>query len=91
MAAITVGIRELKTRLGTYLQRVRAGGTVIITDRGKPVGRIIPVKSSPEAQVRELAQAGLVLWSGGKLSHRAPVARTKGKITVADLLIEDRE
>jgi prevent-host-death family protein len=99
MAAVIVGIRELKTRLGTYMQRVRAGGTVIITDRGKPVGRIIPVKSSPEAQVQELMQAGLVAWSGTKLRRRptgtpggrAPVARTRGKTTVADLLIEDRE
>lgn len=91
MAAITIGIRELKTRLGTYIRRVRAGETVIITDRGKPVGRIIPVKSSPEAQVQELIQAGLVAWSENKLTRRAPVARTHGKTTVADLLIEDRE
>jgi prevent-host-death family protein len=99
MAAITVGIRELKTRLGLYMRRVQAGGTVIITDRGKPVGRIIPVKSSAEAQVQELMQAGLVEWSGNKLTHRptgtpagrTPVARTRGRTTVAELLIEDRE
>jgi prevent-host-death family protein len=99
MAVITVGIRELKTRLGMYMQRVQAGGTIVITDRGKPVGRIIPVKSSAEVQVQELIQAGLVAWSGDKLTHRptgtpsgrAPAARTRGKTTVADLLVEDRE
>jgi prevent-host-death family protein len=48
MSAITVGIRELKTRLGKYMERVQAGGTVIITDRGKPVGRIIPIGTSLE-------------------------------------------
>ena len=46
MGAITVGIRELKTRLGKYIKRVQAGGTVIVTDRGKPVGRIIPIGTS---------------------------------------------
>jgi len=30
----TVGVRELKTRLGGYLRQVRAGRTLVITDRG---------------------------------------------------------
>lgn len=91
MGAITVGIRELKTRLGQYIERVQAGGTVIITDRGKPVGRIIPIGTSLEAQVHQLAQAGLLAWSGHRLTRHTPRARTKGSRTVADLLIEDRE
>jgi prevent-host-death family protein len=91
MGAISVGIRELKTRLGKYMERVQAGGIVIITDRGKPVGRIIPVGTSVEAQVQELVAAGLLAWSGKKLVRRAPVAHTRGKHTVSDLLIEDRE
>ncbi len=91
MTAITVGIRELKTRLGAYMQQVKAGATVVITDRGTPIGRIIPIRSSVEVQVQELMQAGLVSWSGHKLTRRAPVARTRGKTTIADLLIEDRE
>lgn len=91
MAAITVGIRELKTRLGMYMRRVQGGATVIITDRGKPVGRIIPVKTPPEVQIQELVEAGLLEWSGRKLGRRTPVARTRGGKTVAELLIENRE
>lgn len=91
MAAISVGIRELKIRLSTYMERVQAGATVIITDRGKPVGRIIPIRTSPQVQIQELVQAGLMAWSGHKLKRHTPLARTRGGRTVADLLVEDRE
>jgi prevent-host-death family protein len=91
MAETTVGIRELKARLSTYLRQVKAGATLTITERGKPIGRIIPLSPSVEARVQELAQAGLVAWSGRKLAPREPVARTRGKKMVAELLLEDRE
>ena len=42
MSEIRVGIRELKTRLSEYMRKVKAGQTVIITERGKPVGQILP-------------------------------------------------
>ena len=91
MTETTVGIRELKARLSAYMRQVKAGATLLITERGKPIGRIIPLSPSVETRVQELAQAGLVSWSGRRLVPRAPVARTRGKRTVAGLLLEDRE
>jgi len=91
MAQTTVGIRELKTRLGSYVQRVKSGNTLVITVRGKPVGRIVPISQSVETRALELAQAGLIAWSGRKLSRARPTTRTRGKRTVAELLLEDRE
>jgi prevent-host-death family protein len=38
-----VGIRELRDGLSRYLDRVREGGTITITDHGKPIARIVPV------------------------------------------------
>jgi prevent-host-death family protein len=38
-----VGIRELRDGLSRYLARVREGGTITITDHGKPIARIVPV------------------------------------------------
>lgn len=32
-----VGVRDLKNHLRQYLERVRAGGEVVVTDRGRPV------------------------------------------------------
>ena len=91
MVEMTVGIRELKAQLSAYIRQVKAGGTVVITERGTPVGRIVPLSPSIEARVRELADTGLVAWSGRKLAPLAPVARTRGQRLVADLLLEDRE
>lgn len=85
-----IGIRELKARLSTYLRRVRAGETIIITDRGKPVGRIVPVKQSIQNQLEVLREAGIISWDGESLPQMAPVARIQGGQTVAVILIEDR-
>ena len=91
MTEMTVGIRDLKAQLSNYLRQVKAGTTLIITERGRPVGRIVPLTPSVEDRVQELVQAGLMAWSGSKLVPMAPVARTRGTRTVADLLLEDRE
>jgi prevent-host-death family protein len=91
MAEMMVGIRELKARLSTYIRQVKAGGTVVIVERGTPVGRIVPLSPSVETRARQLVEAGLVAWSGQRLAPLAPVARTRGQRTVADLVLEDRE
>jgi prevent-host-death family protein len=38
-----VGIKELRDGLSRHLSEVRAGGTVTITDHGRPIARIVPV------------------------------------------------
>jgi prevent-host-death family protein len=90
MTQTTVGIRDLKARSGGYLRQVKDGATMVITERGKPIGRIVPVSRSVETHLRELVQAGLVAWSGRKLMSIDPVPRTQGRRTVAELLLEDR-
>ncbi|MDQ4077927.1 MAG: type II toxin-antitoxin system prevent-host-death family antitoxin [Chloroflexota bacterium] len=86
-----VGIRELKAGLSRYLRQVKAGGTVVITERGKPIGRIVPYAQSVEEQLEVLKEAGLVAWDGGKLEPIVPVAQVRGPRTMAELLLEDRE
>ncbi len=91
MENTAVGIRELKARLSAYIRRVKEGGTVVILERGVPVGRIVPLGPSVEQRAQELIEAGLVAWSGQKLAQVAPLARTRSQQTVADLLLEARE
>ena len=85
------GIRELKARLSAYLRRVKAGETLVITERGKPIGRIVPISQTVQDQLELLVQAGLVAWNGQKLSRIAPVAQVKEDRSVAELLLENRE
>jgi len=57
MAEVRVGIRELKSQFSRYLRRVKAGATVIITEPGKPVGRLMPLHPEPERRMIELIEA----------------------------------
>ncbi len=56
-----VPVHRLKARLSYWMSRVRAGATVIATDRGKPVARIEPVSPAddPEGVVATLFARGL--------------------------------
>jgi prevent-host-death family protein len=91
MGQTSVNIRELKSRLSYYLRLTKAGQSVVITDRGTPIGRIVPVAAPVEERMEAMTQAGLALWNKKKLESMSPVAKVHGKRTVADLLIEDRE
>ena len=87
----SVNVRELKSRLSHYLRLAKAGESVEITDRGTPVGRIVPTILPVGDRIEAMARSGLLRWNNRKLKRRAPGARVKGKRTVADLLVEDRE
>lgn len=91
MSETSVGIRELKAQLSAYLRQVKKGATLVITERGQPIGRIVPLRPSLEGRMEELATAGLVSWSGRKLGLRKPVAVAPGRKMVSELLLEDRE
>lgn len=58
------GVRELKGRLSSYLRWVKEDGTVLATERGQPVARIVPVSDPPEARLAVLRRAGVLAWNG---------------------------
>ena len=91
MNETTVGIRELKAQISKYLRRVKAGQTLIITDHGKPVGRIVPVEETLEERVQRLVEAGIVKWNGKKLKPREPIAINQGPRQISDMIVEDRD
>jgi prevent-host-death family protein len=41
----TAGVREARQALTSLLDDVRKGREVVITERGRPVARLVPVKS----------------------------------------------
>jgi prevent-host-death family protein len=86
----TVGARELKTRLGGYLQQVRQGRTLVITDRGEPVAELRPLQRAGEdARLEQLKTLGAVT----RLENRplAPFRPVRGRgPSVSDAILEDR-
>lgn len=87
----TASIRELKSRLSHYLRITKAGGIVEVTERGVPIGRIVPALPSAKERAEALVRTGLVAWNRQSLEPREPLAKVRGKRTVAELLIDDRE
>lgn len=53
-----VGVRELRDHLSAWLDEVRDGAELIVTERGRPVARIIA--TTGEAWLDELVAAGVV-------------------------------
>jgi len=45
MREVRVGPHELKRRLSEYLRRVKGGQTIIVSERGKAIGQISPLRT----------------------------------------------
>jgi prevent-host-death family protein len=85
---VEVGVRDLKNNLSRYLDRVREGEDVIVTDRGRPVARQSAIDHSTD-RLAELIAAGIV--RPAKQTKRSrPVRRITPKGSVSDLVAEQR-
>ena len=90
-------VAELKASLSQYLARVKVGEEVVVTDRGKPIAKIVPIPGSQneeERRLRLMEAQGLIRIGSGRLLKRfwkSPRPEDpKGKIREA-LLEERRE
>jgi prevent-host-death family protein len=65
----TAAVSELKARLSEYLNQVKAGMEVLITDRGKPVARLVPISRSKDHKesLSRMEKQGLIRLGSGKL------------------------
>ena len=81
-----VGIRELRDGLSRHIASVRDGGTITVTDHGRPVARIVPV-DRPTTLDRLIAE-GLV-QPARTPKRPAPDPLVTGG-TVSDLVADQR-
>ena len=91
MNELRVGTRELKSKLSEYMRRVKTGQTIVVTEHGKPIGQIVPVKASVEERLHAMVATGLAEWDGQKLKPYKPVAINRADRQVSDLVVEDRQ
>ena len=64
-------VSELKASASEYLTRVKAGEEVLVTERGKPIAKIIPIQrneTADSAKMAKLELEGLARRGTGKLS-----------------------
>lgn len=81
-----VGVRELRNNLSRYLDKVRDGEQLVITDRGRPIARILPAES--DRTLDRLITEGLV--TPAIRPKRPSVPPVKASETVSDLVPDQR-
>lgn len=83
MSDATVGVRELRQNLSRYLDRVKAGEALIVTERGHEVARLLPSGSSVDPYAAAAQRLGATIPAGrledivaGLRRRRAPAGTT---------------
>jgi prevent-host-death family protein len=93
-ASKTVGVRELRQNLSRYLERVKEGQTLTVTERGHEVARLVP--SRPDVDPYYLALAakyGATIPRGNlveTIANLPPRSKPAPAGTTDAILAEDR-
>lgn len=53
-----VGIRELRQNLSRYIERVKTGEALVVTERGREVARLVPAGASADRYVEVAERFG---------------------------------
>lgn len=84
-----VPVTELRAHLSEWLDRVRAGDEVVVTDRGVPVARLLGLSAT--ATLQRLTAEGVI---GRDVSAPRPTAtgrsRPRPRRPVSDIISEQR-
>jgi prevent-host-death family protein len=91
----TTTITEAKNKLSALIDRVQAGETIVILERGKPVARLEPIveQADPTGRLARLERAGLIKIGTGapplELMRQPPPKLPPG-LSVLEALLEER-
>ncbi len=93
---IRASVSHTRNHLSALLNQVKAGETVVITDRDKPIARIVPAQETNlDDRIAELAKLGLIRLPIGppiSIDDIKPVALEGGGVAgVVDAILEERE
>lgn len=90
----TVGSREFKNRMGRYIKAVRQGQSLLLTDRGKPVAKVVPPDPEPASEpslmdvLKRLESEGKIRLAKRPLGKFSPIP-SRGK-SASEMILEDR-
>ena len=83
---MSVGIRELKANLSEYVARAAGGEDVVVTDRNRPVARLVAY-AAPSDVERGIAEGWIEEPRRTRLSD---VQRARSERSTVDVLDDDR-
>jgi len=88
---VKVGVRELRENLRSWLDRVKNGDEVIVTERGRPVARLAAVEA--ESRLEDLIRLGVVRPPLSTRRHAIDISKLPSLgpgPTLSDIVIEQR-
>ena len=94
MQPTSVGIRDAKIHLSKLLEIVQQGHEIILTDRGRPVGKLVPIETVAlplAARIKRLEEQGILEPSLGEGARLLPPPLPLPQEIAQRLLQEDRE
>ncbi|MGA9677461.1 MAG: type II toxin-antitoxin system Phd/YefM family antitoxin [Mycobacterium sp.] len=71
----SIGIRELRQNASVWIAKAKAGVTIQITDRGRPVARLVPITPVEQARDQLIAEGQLI-----------PATAPRVPLSIADLI-----
>lgn len=91
----TASITEAKNGLSALIDRVRAGESVMITDRGVPVARLEPMAEypDPDGRIARLERAGIIRRGTGPVpldQLRPPPPKMPDGVSLVEAILEER-
>lgn len=84
---MAVGVKDLKAHLSEYIGRASRGEDVVITDRGRPVARLVPFVAASEIE-RGIEEGWI---DAPRRTRLEPFERLVSSHSTVDVLEEDRE
>lgn len=81
-----VGVRALKSKLSEYLERAAAGEDIVVTDRGRPIVRLVPFSGASEVD-RGIEEGWI---EPPRRRGLTPVPRVRTQLSTREVLDEDR-
>lgn len=89
-----VGVRELRQNLSIYLDRVKDGETLEVTEHGHPVAELSPLLAAGLSPYQRMAAEGRIRPATGRLADLGmppPIELPPGSRTVSETLLEMRD
>src|SRR5262245_38839626 len=88
----TTNVVQLKARLSEYMRLVKAGHEVVVTERGVPVARVVPLDAAERGATRRmrLSRAGLIKAGRGRLPKDLSQPLRGNDAGVVDALLAER-
>ncbi len=83
-----VGVKELRGNLRHWLEAVQGGAEITVTERGRPIARIVPAAGNPTYE--RMVAEGLITPAKRRRQPDRAYPRVDADVSLSDIVLEQR-